>query len=158
MAERENRGPLGRARRTIRDFGNRTVAVKWILPAYVILAGSITGAIWRFDYESRARQAEALAEIRQSEFVNRLTDYRSCTARVSARDDLRGQFLRVYALIEASNERNEGIVELARVELDLNYPAYPAGYCGVDPALELAAGVVAPDTPGSVIAPPTTTP
>lgn len=117
------------------------------LPALmaVLAAVLITGALgWYSDTEGRERDAAAdrrraadqLYVVQTDAYQLELAAFAECLARVENRDDLRGQFLGFYQLLEVAFEDNAtvlGLVDQGRALLEEQSPSYPSGTCPENP-------------------------
>ena len=134
---------------TVREFGERTVRVKWVLPAYLLigiiafgLAYSATSYANDQREESERLAAEAQYAADTASFENARDELARCLQRVEARDQLRGVFLSIFELIDERSPEGSTFTAEAAGLLDRDYPPLSEADCPPDP--------VAPTPPPSL--------
>lgn len=106
----------------IREWGNRTVKVKWVVPAYGILALVIL-------LGGSAIASQNSADLEQNARGDAVTAYTDCVRRVETRDDLRGV---LFAILNLADE-DEGVMRVTAV-INEKYPALSMDDCPPYPA------------------------
>lgn len=106
----------------VREWGNRTVKVKWVVPAYVILALVIL-------LGGNAIASQNSDDLQQNARGDAITAYTDCARRVETRDDLRGVLFSILALADET----DGIRRVTAV-INEKYPALSIAECPPLPA------------------------
>lgn len=108
--------------RNVHEFGERTVKVKWVVPAYVVLALVAFGLFYSYSRYSADQREDAAAELALVELLR-------CEQRVSSREESRGMFAATFALIEEQSEGQSLFAPAARELLDREYPPLTMSDC-----------------------------
>lgn len=124
---------------SVHEFGERTVKVKWVVPAYILIAliafGLFRASVnystdQREESERLAAEAQYAGEL--ASWENARDERSRCEQRVESRDQLRDVFLATYDLISELNPDSEFAV-LAAALLDDQYPSLDAADCPLLP-------------------------
>ena len=107
---------------TISAYGNRTVKVKWVVPAYLLIALIAFGLREQALNYAEDKVAAAAADVAA-------TELQSCLRRVESRDEIRGMFLTTFDVIEQTMGRSSPALAAARVRLDERYPQLDPAAC-----------------------------
>jgi hypothetical protein len=114
--------------RALREYGNSTVKMKWVLPAYLLIFVIACGMFVANITYSRERAD-------QSELIATQATYEQCVRRVESRTEIRGMFEATFeAVEELAGSRADATFDRVRIRLDERYPAITLADAGcVDP-------------------------
>ena len=107
--------------RNVREFGERTVKVKWVVPAYVVLGLVSFGLFVGYQRYSDDQREDAAADLALVELLR-------CEQRVAGREEVRGMFSATFDLIEELNPASE-FAPAATLLLDTQYPELELADC-----------------------------
>jgi hypothetical protein len=130
----------------VQDFGDRTVKVKWVAPAYVLIGliaffyGHSVIGYARDQRDAAAKDnAAAVYAAESASYENARDEQIRCEQRVDSRDQLRGVFLSIFDLIEERSPRSDFVVD-ATARLDIDYPPLSVDDCPVIPTPPIRPG------------------
>lgn len=122
----------------VRDFGDRTVKVKWVIPAYLMIgliafALSVTSIRYSHDQREEARRdaAVALHAADVSSWENARDERARCESGVNTVNTFRSALLDVYAFID--EQGNPEFAAAATARLNERLPERALGECPPDP-------------------------